>query len=140
MPRLWAKTVNFDSVAPGDQLPILVKWETEETIKQFGKQFGKQFSALATPSVPAFDASGPALVAYVAELLEKGFPITCIQAAGSSLELELLLPVAAGDTLVLSGRVVSKQEIEGQRVVGCEITVENQSGERVALAHATVCM
>ena len=136
MPRLWAKTVNFDSVAAGDQLPILVKWETEETIKQFGKQF----SALATPSVPTFDASGPALVAYVAELLEKGFPITSIQAAGSSLELELLRPVAAGDTLVLSGRVVSKQEIEGQRAVGCEITVENQSGEKVALAHATVCM
>ena len=136
MPRLWAKTVTFDSVAPGDQLPILAKGETGETIKQFSKQF----SAHATPSEPSFDATGPALVAYVAELLEKGFRITSIQAAGGSLELELHRPVAAGDILVLSGRVVSKQETQGQRLVGCEITVENQDGETVALAHATVCM
>lgn len=136
MARLWAKTIDFASVAPGDQLPILVKWETEETINQFGKQFG----ALANPSVPSFDVSGPALVAYLAELLEKGFPITNIQAEGSSLELELLRPVAAGDTLVLSGRVVSKQEVQGQRVVGCELIVENQAGETVCVAAATVCM
>ena len=136
MPRLWAKTVDFDSVGPGDELPILVKWETEDTIKQFAKQF----NGIATSSEPGFDVSGPMLVAYVAELLEKGFPVTSIQAAGSSLELDLLLSVSAGDTLVLSGRVVNKQEDNGQRVIGCEITVENQDNEKVALAQATVCL
>ena len=35
MPRLWAKTVSFDSISLGDELPILVKWETEETISHF---------------------------------------------------------------------------------------------------------
>ena len=135
MPRLWAKTVDFDLVASGDELPILVKWETADTIKQFAKQFSEN----AKVSEPGVEVSGPMLVAYVAELLEKGFPITSIQAAGSSLELELLRPVAAGDTLVLSGRVVSKQEIVGQLFIECEITVENQNNEKVALAHATVC-
>ena len=38
MPRLWAKTVTYDSVSVGDQLPILAKWETEETIAGFNSK------------------------------------------------------------------------------------------------------
>ncbi len=140
MPTLWAKTVTFDAVKPGDQLPILVKWETEETIKGLVKQLADPIDMAASSTVACPGLTAPAIAAYAAELLEKGFPIASIQAAGSRLELEALRPVAPGDTLVLAGQVVGKQETGGRRIIECEITIENQEGDMVALAQAAVCM
>ena len=135
MPTLWAKTITFDAVKAGDQLPILAKGETKETIKQFGQQFGEAGAFGA-----GGDVAAPAIVAYVVELLEKGFPVASIQASGSSLEMEVLRPVVAEDTLVLAGQVVGKQDTGDRRTIECEITVENQEGDMVALVQAAVCM
>ncbi len=115
MARLWAMTTTFGSVNVGDQLPILVKWETQETI------------------------ATPALVAYMAELLEKAFPIPSAT-AGDGLEVRAILPVLLEDTISLTGWVVDKQTAGDQRLVRCEIQVENQRGETVAQAAATVSL
>jgi acyl dehydratase len=149
MPRIRARTASFDSIAVGDELPILVKWETGETISRFAALLcpaAADVAATATgnpqqgQSQGGADASGSTLAAYVAELLEKGFPVSNIMARGSRLHLEVVRPVRAGDTLVLSGRVASKQGEKDQGLVECEISVENQDGETVALAQATVSM
>ena len=158
MARLWAKTVSFDSIAQGDELPILVKWETEETIKRFRD--------LVSPSEELTDSSteagseaarepadkddataaqtaliwGMAFTAYVAELLEKGFKLPNIVAKGSQLELEILQPVNPGDTLVLSGSVIDKRVEQELQLVECRVIIENQSGETVASAIALVSM
>ena len=93
MARLWARTTSFESVNVGDELPILVKWETEETIATFASLA----SGEAAERVPAKDEEGDtagravasqALVSYVTELLEKGFPLPSIAARGSSLSLQ----------------------------------------------------
>lgn len=158
MPRLWAKTVNFDSVSPGDGLPILVKWETEETIQRFTELVSlldppavfsnepanepaaeSAEAAVATTGQPAL-IWGMALTAYVAELLEKAFKLPNIVAKGSQLELEILKPVNPGDTLVLSGSVVDKRVEQELRLIECKVIIENQSGETVASATATVSM
>ena len=146
MPRIWAKTASFDSISIGDDLPILAKSETKETIKVFaatvrpapaddsavpGRQEGPSYGAVAS--------STSALVAYTGELLEKGFPVANIMAQGSHLHLEVVRQVSPGDTLVLSGRVIGKHEEKGRGVVECQVTIENQDGETVALAQATVC-
>ena len=140
MPRLWAKTVTFDSVSVGDQLPILVKWETEETIKGFNAliQAGEEPES-STPAT-AGQASVPALTAYLLELLEKGFPISSILAAGSSLAIESIQPVNPDDVITLTGRVVGKRQEGDRRVVACRMVVENQDGQTVAEALAEVCI
>lgn len=146
MPRLWAKTVSFDSVSPGDELPILVKWETEETIQRFSETASSEEPAPGAQTesdVPKAQTAliwGAALTAYIAELLEKGFKLPDIVARGSRLELEILRAVNPGDTLVLFGSVVDKREEEGLRLVDCRVTVENQSGDTVATAIATVSL
>ena len=136
-------------------MPILVKSETAETLQRFSElisTLGASLGPLGAPDVaPAAGPlegqssesaapDGPALLAYVAELLEKGFPIPSIVAKGSRLELELIQPVSPGDTLILTGRVVDKREDQDRRLVECQITVENQAGEAVALAQATLCL
>ena len=163
MPRLWAKTVNFDSVSLGDELPILVKWETEETIQRFRdlvspteppavasnepanepKNEHAEADVVTMDRVPTIQPAliwGTALTAYVAELLEKSFKLPNIVAKGSQLELEIHQPVNPGDTLVLSGSVVDKRLEQELRLVECRVIVENQSGETVASATATVSM
>jgi hypothetical protein len=146
MPRLWARTVSFESVDVGDQLPILVKWETGETIERF--------TALTSPSGPedptglpaaeedTADVTAPpaALMTYVVELLEKAFPLTSIMAQGSRLELKPLAPVSPEDTISLSGQVIGKAEEEGQRLVECEIIIENQRSQTVGRAMAKVSL
>ena len=140
MPRLWAKTVTFESVSVGAEPPNLAKWETEETIAGFNSliQAGGGLES-STPS-PAGQASVPALTAYVLELLEKGFPIASILAQGSTLAIESIQPVHAGDVITLTGMVVDKREEIDRRVVACQVVVENQDGQTVAEALAEVCL
>ena len=146
MPRIWAKTASFDSISVGDDLPILAKSETEQTISGFAAVVRPaavgSTAALKQQEVPSQEAvvsSSSALLAYVGELLEKGFPVSSIMAQGSRLHLEVVRPVSPGDTLVLSGRVIGKQRENGRGVVECEVIIENQDGGIVALAQATIC-
>jgi hypothetical protein len=141
--------VSFESVSVGDQLPILVKSETGESIERFDRLVSPTRSTGDSgpdpdeePTYPivaeAAVTPGPALVAYVAELLEKAFPLTALLARGSRLEVEAIRPVGDGDTITLSGQVVGKREEGGLRLVECEILVENQAGHLVARALAIV--
>ena len=147
MARLWAKTVTFESVSIGDELPILVKWETEETIARFNAVLNPESAEPDPDEIPDdvtgtadSSASSPALAAYVLELLEKGFPITSIVAQGSRLQLHPMRPVKPEDTITLTGSVVNKRQEEDHRLVECEVSIENQNGQIVARAEAVVSL
>lgn len=139
MARLWARTVTFESVNVGDQLPILIKWETRESIQGF-----RDLMAFTDPG-PAVTDEEPslepgALVSYVTELLEKAFPVSGIMARGSRLQLEPVAQVKPEDTISLSGEVVNKHQDDDQRLVECSIAIENQDGQTVGRATAVVSM
>ena len=128
MARLWAQTADFDAISVGDTLPVVIKWETEESIRRYAARHGGDADALPRQ----------ALIAYIAELLSKGFPPDRLNAEGDSLDVEQLLPVRADDTISLSGRVVDKAAEEGRRRVHCAVAVENDRGEPVAHARAVI--
>ena len=128
MARLWAQTADFDAISVGDTLPVVIKWETEESIRRYADRHGGDADALPRQ----------ALIAYIAELLGKGFPPESLDAEGGSLDVEQLLPVRADDTISLSGRVVDKAAADGQRRVHCAVAVENDRGEPVARARAVI--
>ena len=138
MARLWAMTVDFDSVVVGDTLPVLIKWETEETISRYAALHGdgdEVYDEAAPDSLPE-----QTLTNYVVELLGKGFPPERLDADGSRLDVEHLQPVRANDTISLSGRVVEKRTAGGLRLVECAVAVENDRGEPVARARAVVSL
>ena len=145
MARLWAKTVTFESVAVGDQLPILAKWETEETIARFNALISPEDTEPESTEAPQDTSSGqaagaPALAGYVLELLEKAFPIPSILAQGSKLDIQTLRPVKPDDTITLTGEVVDKRLEKDRRMVECVVLVENQHGQTVARAVTVVCL
>ena len=144
MARLWARTTTFDSVSAGDELPILVKWETADTIHQFRSLVcGDSEEEPAGPdsSEPgAREMSSQALIAYVFELLEKGFPVSAIMAAGSSLSFKAPGQVKAEDTISLSGVVTGKRSEGEVNLIDCLITIENQDNVVVAEATARIAL
>ena len=81
-----------------------------------------------------------ALISYVTELLDKGFPPPGIQAEGSRLDFQSLAAVRLEDTISVAGQVMDKREADGLRLVECRVALENQEGQRVAEATAVVAL
>ena len=136
MATLWAKTVTFESVNLGDRLPIVIKWETRESIDRFNAQAG--FDADDADAEPSLAPA--AVLSYVKELLEKAFPPASITAPGSALEMDLSIPVMADDTISLSGRVVAKRGEGATGLVECQILIENDRQQAVGQAVAVVSL
>lgn len=136
MARLWAMTVEFDDVAVGDTLPVLIKWETEDTILRYNSLHGEADENDEYPDT----LPQKTVESYVVELLGKGFPPERIDAEGSRVDVEHLLPVVANDTISLSGIVTGKQTEEELRLVQCSVTVDNDRGEPVARATAVISL
>ncbi len=147
MPRLWAKTTSFDSVSLGDELPILIKWETEQSIQRFKDPGSLLNEAEGTAAAPGDNAPvqldsvwSVVFSEYVAELLDKGFKQPNIIATGSQLDLKIHQPVNLGDTLSISGSVVDKRVEQELRLVECRVIIENESGETVASINVLVSL
>ena len=144
MARLWARTTTFESVNSGDELPILVKWETIDTIRQFRALLHEDDEeGQGQPDPGESDTlamASEALLAYVIELLEKGFRIESIMAKDSSLTLRPFSPVKPEDTISLSGVVTSKNMNGEGNGVECLITIENQDNVLVAEAAARIAL
>ncbi len=134
MARLWAMTVEFENVAVGDTLPVLIKWETEDTILRYNSLHGEVDENDEYPDT----LPQKTVESYVVELLGKGFPPERLDAEGSRVDVEHLLPVIANDTISLSGVVTGKQTAEELRLVECAIAVDNDRDQPVARATAVI--
>ena len=138
-------TVSFQSINLGDLLPIVIKWETVESIQRFNarapadnhEDFGRGLDEDSAVE-PTLDES--VLLAYVKELLAKAFPSESITSPASRLDLELTAPVKPEDTISLSGKVVSKREDGAGGLVECEIVIENHRQETIGMAAAVVVL
>ena len=136
MTRLWAMTVDFDAVAVGDTLPVLIKWETEESIQRYAAIHGEvDDDDTLAEALPTKTVDG-----YVTELLTKGFPAERLEADGSSVDVEHLQPVLADDTISLSGHVIDKRTTGALRLIECEVSIENDRRESVARARAVISL
>ena len=136
MARLWAMTVDFENVAVGDTLPVLIKWETEDTILRYNSLHGEVGDDDEFPET----LPQKTVESYIIELIGKGFPPERLDAGGSKVDVEHLLPVVAGDTISLSGSVVDKGVSDGLQLVECAVAVENDRGEPVARATAVISL
>ena len=139
MARLWARNTTFDSVNIGDELPILVKWETAETIQKFRELFQRDAGVVSAGPDP-IPAASQALLSYATELLEKGFKLESLIANGSRLTLRILAQVMPEDTISLSGHVVGKDTQGDLNEVQCLVKIENQDNELVGEVNATIAL
>lgn len=140
MARLWAMTATYESAQVGDELPIVVKWETAESIACFLAATDPTAAAAVADAGESAQAPAALLDGYVRELLEKGLPVPPEPADAMRLEWQTCPTIAAGDTISLSGRVTGKGEREGRRWVECQVTVSGGEGQTLATAIAAVAL
>ena len=149
MPTLWTKTADFKNMAPGDELPILVKHITQSSIREFAElasiKKDEGWRDLHTDEEYAtkgmFSGTvlhGPATMAYIAELLEKAFPLDRLMAAGSVLEMRATMPIYPGDTITFTGQLTRKESAGTSRSISCKIVGTNQSARVVAKAEGEI--
>ena len=146
MPDLWAMTTTFESVAIGDRLPVLVKFESKETIARLNavSETGAVSGGTGGGEIDDIDdnisLSEDALKAYAYELLEKGFPIADRHSPGTRLDLEFTRRVREGDIISLTGEVTLKREEGGLRLVECRLVVEDDKGGSVGNGSAVISL
>lgn len=127
---LWARTVTFESVSPGDRLPIVIKWETEEAIRRSNAADGGVEEGDDDELGEGEEFLNPAVIrGYAEELLMRAFPPENVEDPARRLELEVTGNVASSDTVSLSGLVVGKREEDGRGMVECELVVEKQGAD-----------
>ena len=148
MARLWAMTATYPTVQVGDHFPVVVKWETAESIHRYLSRNPTAAAATAdtaaVATAAAIDSAGNAadtpqvlpamLAAYVRELIEKGLPLPPEPPDALQLDFQTHAPVWAMDTVSLSGRVTGKRETAGRQWIDCQVTIENQDGQLIATA------
>ncbi len=133
-------TATYESVQAGDELPIVVKWETADSIARFRGQRAAAAVEDDTEGDAAAVVPLAMLAGYVRETLEKGLPIPPEPADAVQMEWQSRSPIPAGDTISISGKVTGKGERDGRRWVECRLVVENQDGLVVAAATAAVAL
>lgn len=132
------------AVDPADQLALVTKFETQETIDQYAEltRVRPRFSA-SLHSDPDFAQRtifggtvnmGVATAAYCSEAIERTFGPEVLLKPGATLEYKGIRPVRAGTNLSLEGRVVERN----QDVTQCEIRVFNDEKTLCGLAIAEV--
>ena len=139
MVTLWAKTVSFENVSVGDQLPVVIKWETKDTIERYNS-----ILLAADPDAETDEISETLnpikLTDYVKESLLKGFPPASLDHPSSKLEVQVNLEVNAEDIISIEGVVTKKETASGPNTVECSVVIERQDKEIVATATAIVVL
>jgi 3-hydroxybutyryl-CoA dehydratase len=131
----------FEQLKEGDELPPVRKVVTQEKINQYAAASG-DFNPLHVD--PEFAkgtfykgtiAHGLLSLAYISEMMAASFAKGWL--AGGKLTVSFLAPVRPGDTITAKGTVKAKKEGEGRRIVVCEVSCENQRGEKVVAGEAS---
>ncbi len=81
-------------------------------------------------------AHGMMVLAYVSQLMTVAFGQDWL--SGGKLDVRFKTPARPGDTLTVSGEIVSLEEQSSDRLVGCDILVSNQDSEAIITGKATV--
>ncbi|MBI2830825.1 MAG: hypothetical protein HYX79_01015 [Chloroflexi bacterium] len=126
--------VAFENIKVGDQLPPLTKNITQVGMVEYCAatwdfarvHYDKDYVTSRGMKTPMVD--GQMLGAYVAQIV-----MDWMGGAGTlkKLSFQVRKMVIPGDTLTFKGTVTEKRSDNGQKLVTCDISSENQNGERV---------
>lgn len=144
-----AKLLNYASASEGDQLPTLTITESQEVINRKNEfrlagiirasnihtdeEFARQNIFGGTVN------AGPATMSYVDQMLQRSFPLSAFYGGGTLL-MRAITPFRSGDTVTFEGEITGKREESGQKILECRVKGNNQRGELVCLADATMVM
>lgn len=124
----------FEDINVGDEIPSLTKDITEVGMVMYSAatwdfhrgHYDKEF--VQSRGFPAPFADGQMFGAFLAEMI-----MNWIGDSGTlkKMDFRFRKMVFAGDRVVCKGSVIEKRAENGQKLVTCDLWVENQNGEKI---------
>lgn len=150
-----ARQFSYRAASVGDLLAILSVTESQDVINRRNEfRLAGKISASNIHTDEEFARrnifggtvnAGPATMSYVDRMLQRSFPLSAFYDGGTLL-MRAITPFRSGDTVTFQGEITGKRQIpaiEGGNQVGileCRVRGNNQRGELVCLADATMVM
>jgi len=139
------KTLSFDEINVGDELPPFTKWITSKSGIKFGTTYKDVFSGHINPNVSesqfgvrSMPVQGAVIEAGVTPLIINWLKSAKPWLYGGRQETRFIQIVLPGDTLIYHGKVIEKVVESEKRYVMVDVFAENQKGEKVMAATARV--
>ena len=145
-----AKTVSYESINVGDELPSLQKSETQENINNYLELNRRREREIESKNLHTDEEFaekgifagtvnyGVTTCGFMVEALQLAFPTKNI--ALGTFNMRALEPIRVNDVVTYTGKVLGKREEDGKRLVEVEVTGTNQLDQTVAVAKAVIPM
>jgi acyl dehydratase len=139
------KTLEFEGIEVGDELPPHTRWITFQSAVKFGRTYKDVFSGHINAKVSegqfgvgSMPVQGAVVEAGVTPLIVNWLRSAKPWLYGGRQESKFIQIVLPGDTLIYQGTVKEKK-VEGRhKHVVVEVFAENQRGEKVMVGTARV--
>jgi acyl dehydratase len=139
------KTLTFDEIKIGDELPQHTKWITSQSAVRFGRTYKDVFSGHINPRVSegqfgvgSMPVQGAVVEAGVTPLIINWLRSAKPWLYGGRQESRFIQLVVPGDTLIYHGKVIDKITEQDKKYIVIDVFAENQKGEKVMVATARV--
>jgi acyl dehydratase len=139
------KTLTFDQIDIGDELPPYTRWITSKSAVRFGSTYKDVFSGHINKKVSegqfgvgSMPVQGAVIEAGVTPMIVNWLRSQKPWLYGGRQESKFIQIVLPGDTLRYHGKVVDKVADGEKQFAMLEIFAENQKGEKVMVGSARV--
>jgi acyl dehydratase len=134
----------FEDIQVGDDLPDLVKQPTTRQLVKYAGASGDYYEihydhqfAVRSGLQDGVIVHGLLTAGWLAQLMTNWLPSpTALRKFGVSYRAM----ARPGDTITCKGTIVGKYDKDGAHLIDCELSAENQRGEKCAIGTATVAL
>jgi acyl dehydratase len=138
------KSLCFEDVEVGDDIPELVKNPTTRQLVKYAGASGDYYEihydhhfAVKSGLQDGVIVHGLLTAGWLAQLVTDWLPSpTALKKFGVSYRAM----ARPGDTITCKGTIVGKYDKDGAHLIDCELSAENQRGEKCAIGTATVAL
>jgi acyl dehydratase len=136
--------VYYDDLSVGDAIPTLVKQPTTRQLVKYAGASGDYYEihydhefAVKSGLKDGVIVHGLLTAGWMAQLLTDWLPSpTALKKFGVSYRAM----ARPGDTVSCKGTIIKKYDQGGEHLVECEISAENQRGDKCAIGNATAAL
>jgi len=136
-----SERINFNAIQPDEAIPSISKKMTQEIINKWADAVGDYNPLHVDPEYAkktkfkSTIAHGPLVISYISEMMSKWLGDGWIE-GGKLLDIKFNAPVKSGDVMKVGGQVKEKRTVENQKIVECDVYIENQEGVKVVVGRA----
>jgi acyl dehydratase len=138
------RAVYDDDLKVGDEIPALVKKPTTRQLVKYAGASGDYYEihydhhfAVNAGLKEGVIVHGLLTAGWLAQMLTDWLPSPT---ALKKFDVSYRAMARPGDTITCKGKIVNKYEKDGEHLVDCEISAENQRGEKCAVGTATAAL